>query len=1557
MLLLPAAIALSAPLAAPADPAAAPPAAVEVQRYELAANQDVPELCFVLSESVARRPATPLESFIAVEPAATLSATPRNDRLCLTGFGFGNGYTITLKAGLRGIAGLLAKDMQFRIDIPNRPPELDFAAPHSDVLPRIGAEGLPIRSVNVPKIDVRISRVDDDDLLWDAARSGSPGERGEIVWQGSVEPKGSANQDNVTMLPIETTIGALKPGRYVATAWQAGLPIAGQIPSIQPFTVSDLGLSVYRGPDSLLVAARSLSTAAAAPGIDLALVADNNRELGRTRTDGNGFARFDAALLLGRDGARPQSVRAYGPAGEFAVIGLTDPGKPDRPQPRTDAALIHLDRAGYRPGERADILALLRSDQGAPIVKRPLTVTALRPDGSVFSASTLSDQGDGGYNFAVDIPETGSTGTWRIEARREGDAQPIGTAHFDVGDPPASRLGLSVNTDVAVVDPTQAVNVVVQAQTGDGQPAVNVPGELTVRISGMTVPFPAFPGFSFTDSALPAETQMPAETQRFTTDAAGRASVPVKIVPPAKTMLPLQAEITTGLFDTAGRPVERTIDVPIATHALMLGVRAAPDAIFAPGQSAHFELIAVSPDGARQEKPGAGWEILRREMKPSWVGDRFRYALGSSYAHIAGGQVDISANMPAAVDVPNLPAGFYRIEVFDPNGEAIASTDFSVGWSPGLGAMSDAVVLKPAKPNYSAGDGIDVFVKPPFDADVMLTTADPDIRDAAVQHVPAAGATVHLTIPRDAGLATQLSAMAVAPADAAAPGLPRRASGRIMIPADPAQRTLDVKIDLPPVAMPQRTLSIPVTVTGAGEDQAYVRVALTDERGDGLEPDTPLDSLIARQTGMIDVRNNYGRIITPSGLAGAFPAGTDPAGPQSHPADPTELPQAPMALYSGIVTLDKSGKGTVLLTLPDYAGNVRVSALAWAANRTGQTQTMLAVHYPLNATLPLPEYMTPDDRADLTLLLDNMDGPRGEYRVKIHAEGAVSVQDEAEAVINLAEHEQRTQAVAVLAHGGGDGTIVIGVKGPGNLAFERRLPLKVRGPSPLLTRHSIIVLKPGATLAADPGLTANLRAEGIAFSAALGGGNDLDLIGIAHALAATQPNSADRIVAAATPDLAAEALRQAAALADRPAKDGLNRAVQALSTYQSGDGGFGDLGSAKGQPWFSASVADFLTRAKAKAATVPDTMLAPVLDYLALHTEPEIDPSYSAPGSPQTYSPEALAAAAYANRVLAANGRLTQFQLRYFSDRFLSRMRTPVGAAFIAAAFADLGDKSAAAAAFARAATLPADTLPADIFGSDLRDQALLNAVMAESGAVAQPSIAAVAAKTAQIAAAHRQFNPQEAAWLLRAGIATAPAEVRFKAKIGDRNVDQGAVFTLAAAQSLPAIKNTGDTPLHVALTVSGMPAPGEVKDQGYELQRWLFDSSGKQIDSGTLRQGDVAVVVLTGRFTGQGEAQPVLFDPVPAGWKVEAANIVDPGKRYPWLRDLSDSSPATVIDGIYSVMPRLTGDKREFRVAYAVRATVRGQFGQAGTLVEDRIQPAQSARTAAGKTKVDPAS
>lgn len=1556
MLILPiAALSPKCGLAASGAPAptANPAPALEILKYDLAANQDTPELCFLLSASIARRPATPLESFVSVEPAATLSATPRKDSLCLRGFVFGNAYTVSLKAGLPGVSGALPKDTQFRIEIPNRPPELGFAAQQGDVLPRIGSEGLPIRSVNVSKIDIQIFRIADDNLPFHrtrapltvakAAKIASAG--GERVWQGSVDPKSEANRDAVTMVPIEQTVGPLKPGLYVAIAKAASMPVDGQVLPTQYFAVSDLGLSAYRGPASLLVGARSLASAASAPGIDIALVGANNRELGRVRTDGNGFARFDPNLLRGSGGDRPASILAYGPAGEFAALDLGSEAIETETQPV--AALIHADRAVYRPGETVNILTLVRNDQGGAVSKTPLTANIIRPNGAIFNSQVLSDQGAGSYNFATTLPEDGAEGTWRIEIATETGDRPIGIAKFDVESPTSSRLSLSLNADVAVIDPAQPANVAIQSSYPDGQ-APNLPGELHVAVAAAPVPFPAFPEFAFglADESIPPLSLDPI---RFTADATGKSLLSVKFSSPLKSTRPLEALITARMFDAGGRAVERSVSVPVVTQSLLLGVK--PAAASTAGQNAHFEIIAVSPDGARQEKPGTGWEILRQASIPSWYwnGERFDYRSAVKDTHIAGGTVDVPADAPAMLDT-GLPAGRYRIEVFDPNGEAISSARFTVGWAArNAGDPADKITIKPAKPFYSPGDTADIFVQPPFDADVVLASADPQMRDAAVQHVPAAGATMRLTMPRDAGLEMRLLATAIAPPEQSVPGLTRRAFGQASLSSDPMPHALDVKLDLPETVIPQQSLAIPVTVSGAADEPVYVRIAAIDKRQDGSSPesDSLLDPLIGRQMSAVSALDNYGRIITSSGLSSGVISVSEPSRtPHRADQDGRKSGQEPLALYSAVVTLDKSGKGTVPLQLPDFAGTLKVEALAWSSSRSGQAEAEVAVRYPLNTTLAVPAFLTPDDRADLTLALDNADGPRGEYRVSVRGEGAVTVQDTAEAVFNLAEHEQRTAPVSVTGHApGGAGTIVITVKGPNGMGFERSLPLPVRSAIAGVTRHATLMAKPGAGLTIDPALTAGLRPDTITTWLTASAGNDLDLGGIVQDIKSAEQDSAAQIVNAAMPTL-------------MPPGGAVEQFAKSLAAYQCGDGGFSLFPSGQSDRWLTAYVTDFLSQAKSGGAAVSDIVLRQALDYLALRMDP-------APGTPSDptdgqshYSQQALAEAAYAYEVLAGNGRLDLFQLRYFKDRFQSQISNPVTMGLIAASFAKLGDKTAAATAFARAGSLPIDLALNTLFGSDLRDQAMLTALMIESGAVAQPMIAAAAAKTTTMAAAHRQFSGQEASWLYRAGIQLSKVEGKVKLKIGDKTVEQSLPFTMGAiATPMPAIKNTGDAPLNVAMTVTGLPAP-EARDQaGYEVQRWFFDTSGKPIDPATMRQGDIAVVVLTGRFTGQGETNPLLSDSLPAGWEVEAAEISDPIVRYPWLKDLTGSSYTTISKGRYVAVPRLAGDRHEFKLAYVVRAAIRGQFSLPGTVIEDMAQPTLSARSASGRTKVDPPS
>lgn len=1533
--------------------------ALDVLSYELAANQDVPELCFILSETVARRLDAPLESAIGVEPAIKLSAIPRNNRLCLSGFAFGAPYTVTLKAGLPGVSAVLSKDTQFRVEIPNRPPELSFADSGSDLLPRLGSEGLPIHSVNVPRIELQIFHITDRDLIFDPSRAPLTGEalagftprRGERVWRGSISPKAEANRDAETVLPVASEIGALKPGLYVAVAWasDAAIERSPQPLPTQYFSVSDIGLIAYRTVDSLVVAARSLANAAGAEGVDVALVARNNRELARVRADGNGLARFDASLLQGPTGDQPAEIRAYGAAGDFTRLALEGRTSADS---ATQEATFFPDRVAYLLGDPVNLLILLRNAQGAQSPSPALTIRTRRPDGTTFDVATSRDQGDGSYEFAFTLPADGPPGSWRIEAESDGGGPLIGAADVSVETPSPSGLDVSVGTDAAVIDPAQPGVATVQAQDADDRAVANAPGELDIAVEAAANPFPAFPGFSF---GLDDENRAPSrfDPVKFTTDGGGRSSISLKLGALPNVTRPLEVRLAAQMLDAGGRTTERVTIVPLANQPFFLGVKPMPGPSFTEGQPTRFDIIAVSPDGARQEKAAAGWEILRQDPAPSWLwdGNSFAYRTAFTDTHIVGGTVDIPIDSPASI-APVLPAGRYRIEVFDQSGESISSTGFTVGWAaPDRGDTSDTIEVSPAKRFFTPGEVLDVFVRPPYESDVLLIPVDSVVRDPVVQHIPAAGATLHIDAPRDLANTVHLLATAVAPPDPATPGLSRRAFGAAVVSADKAARGLDVKLTPPDKAAPQQTLSFLVSVDGAGQEPSFVRVVAEEDIADeneGADKAAATD-LLGNPPAFPVTDDIYGKIITPSGLTNGALSLADPADTPSPVHDTASArPEPPRVSYqSGIVALDKTGKGTVSFPLGEFSGKLRVRAVAWSSTRSGQAETRVAVHYPVAVDLALPDRLRPDDRADLTLTLDNIDGPRGEYRVGLHAQGNISTPDEAQMTVNLAEHEKRTQQVSVQAHGPGAGSITLSVQGPGDIAFERHLNLTVDSGNTTVSRHAVFSLKPGATLPADALLLGSARNNGsLRLSLVASDGGTVDLKSLTPDLVADTQQSVEQIVAAGT-----ACFTPGSTEAHGPA-DCLTPAIQRLMNRQGSDGGFSLWGGRyESDPWLTAFAVDFLTRAKSAGCTIPEPEFTFALDYLALRSAAVKLDSFL--GLPE------IARLAYGNKVLAANGRLTIFQLRYFADQLQGPLRTALSTGLTAAAFAALEDRKSAAGFFAQALAIPASD-PAPVgFSSELRDQAMLTALMAESGALASPTLQSAMDKLLAVVANRRQFNVEEAAWMFRAGAALPISQGEIRLKVGDQAVQQQDPYQLTAelgdGMPPPLLKNLGEAPIQLLATVTSAPAVADAKDSnGVEIQRWLFDSTGKPLDPATLRQNDLILVILTGRSTGANH--PLVIDPLPAGWTIEAAEIVEPTIRYPWLKDLTGAEHLVLDKGRYVAAPNLAGDRREFKLAYVARASVRGQFAMPGPMIQDMVLPVLAARGSTGRTKIDAA-
>ncbi len=236
------------------------------------------------------------------------------------------------------------------------------------MLPRENADGVPVTTVNITKLRLKIIRV--GDRLLSQIESGTVDEttlyawkdtdlessQGALVWQGTMDVANVKNDSVVTLVPIHDILKGKPPGAYVLVAMDAAQDETkdyyeeGTV-ATQWVVDSDIALTSFQGTSGLTVFARSYATAHPIGGVKLTLVAKDNNVLTTVTTDGDGRADFPAGLLRATGGDTPVVVMAYG-AGGFqlprpsALRLRSDRSRRQRPRGAGPDRRVPLYRAG-----------------------------------------------------------------------------------------------------------------------------------------------------------------------------------------------------------------------------------------------------------------------------------------------------------------------------------------------------------------------------------------------------------------------------------------------------------------------------------------------------------------------------------------------------------------------------------------------------------------------------------------------------------------------------------------------------------------------------------------------------------------------------------------------------------------------------------------------------------------------------------------------------------------------------------------------------------------------------------------------------------------------------------------------------------------------------------------------------------------------------------------------------------------------------------------------------------------------------------------------------------
>ncbi|WP_425475361.1 MG2 domain-containing protein [Shinella oryzae] len=1548
-----------------------------VVNHTIDSDSATPRACVEFSEPLVKSGAD-YASFVTLDGAAPKAVEAKDRQICIEGLTHGQRYKIAFRPGLpSAVDEPLAAAVDLDIYVQDRAAMVRFTG-DGFVLPGSVRRGIPIVSVNTDSADLKLYRVGDRAIagllaesrfltqLDGYSASNIESQSGELVWQGKIDISPELNKDVVTSFPVDEALPKRKPGVYVLTAAASnGRSNEWDAKATQWFVISDVGLTTYAGTDGLNVFARSLDSAGPLEGVELQLIAKNNEILGTATTDSNGRATFTAGLMRGTAANTPAVIFARKGEDDFVFLDMTragfdlsDRGVTGRPAPGAIDVLAWTERGIYRAGETVHASALARDIEANAVEKLPLTFVFSRPDGVEDRRMVSDGAALGGHAIDLALQANSMRGTWTMQVFTDPKGTAIAEKQFLVDDFVPDRIEFDMTSEAKEIEAGVAAPVSVEGRYLYGAPGAGLEIEGDVALKP-TREDPAYPGYVFglADEEAIEESRIPLEGLGVL-DEAGKTTFDVLVNDLPSTTQRLEALVTLRMNEAGGRAVERSLSLPVKASGPMIGVKPEFQGELSENSVANFTVVAVTPDGAREAMQGLPWKLLSVERDYQWYrdGSSWRYEPVLSTKQIANGTLDVAAD-GGKISVP-VTWGRYRLEVESPEPDGPAtSVEFDAGWYVAATSTEtpDALEISLDKENYAVGDTAKLKVSPRHAGQLLITVGAESLISTQTAEIGAEGGEVDIPVTEAWGAGSYITATLFRPGSDQESRMPMRAIGVTWLKVDPADRKLDVSLDVPEKTLPRQPLDISLKVAGAGADEeAYVTVAAVDVGILNLTryeaPDPAGWYFGQRRLGM-EIRDLYGRLIDGSlGATGRLRTGGDGGEGALQGNPPTEKL---VAFFAGPVKLAADGNVKVSFDIPQFNGTARIMAVAWTKTGVGSASKDVVIRDPIVVTASLPKFLAPGDRSDLRLDIVNTDAPAGDYKVAITHNASVMVeQTGAGQTLTLEPGAKSALTLPLIGGEIGDGLVTVTLTDGNGLSLEQALNVPVRPAAmPITTRRPIEIAANGS-LTIDDQLLADSQLGGASVSLSVSRAAAFDIPALLMSLDRYPYGCTEQTTSRALPLLyLSELSKQSGLPEDTETQKRVQEAIYRVLANQSSSGSFGLWSPGYGDLWLDAFVTDFLTRAREQKFDVPEQAMLQALSNL--QNALSYDVNVSNQGSE----------IAYALYVLARNRKAAISDLRYYADTKLSEFTSPLARAQLAGALGLYGDAQRSMALFSNALGLSRDSimnasLSRSDYGSSLRDGAAILALAAEARPV--PTIIPELVKQVGTQWENKRWtSTQEQTWMLLAARSVKDADKNLKLEINGAEHAGGYAAQMTGKSLLEnplTIANRTGEPVSAMLTTVAAPAdPLPAGGDGFAIERTYYTLDGEEANITEARQNERYVVVLKVTEHNDWASRIIVTDLLPAGFEIDNPSLVDSAKlaNFDWLGETETAHTEFRYDRFVAAFNRSEGNNRDVTVAYVVRAVTPGTYDLPAAQVEDMYRPQYSARTATGRMQV----
>ena len=1045
-----------------------------------------------------------LADHVKVEPSAgplTIGYTSWNYSCSFRGaFKPRNSYTVTVRAGTPMADGRkTAKDFRRTFTMRDRPRRISFAA-EGRYLPAAGSRAIAVKTMNVTNLLCETRPVPLKNIVQLMAREaecydsfygggGDSGDAAELAGdpvKKTVRVKTVLNEEVVTVLPVRDADGKAENGVYLVSvcAKKAGAKTdEGDGPcSWRLVCVTDIGLSVRQSTGGVSVWATSLSSGRPIEGLRAVVYGSNGIAQAEGLTDADGWCMCELP-----NGKNPFAV-VVAKMDETDAVFLSLRGPVEEPDPgprrsfvpeKGSEAYVWTDRGIYRHGEPILVHAILRDGKGNAPRPFPVEIRLLNPEGEVTIKRTQVSDSMGvvarsDFSVAQDQP----SGWWTIDVFTPGDeGTHLGSARIKVEEFVPPQIRVKVTPPAEGTQAGTNLMFTVAAEHLFGGPAKGLPAEAAVMFEDEPFAPRGWEAFRFGDETRRlAPNFKTLDNTRL--DAEGKttfsAEFPKKMRPRAAVKMTMQGSV----FESGGRPASARASTIVHAYPHYIGV-ALPNTLKAGAEKRRCRVVVVNPDGspcrgerrltARFERVETVYGLKQSGGSWEWRSDKVRIPLGDEI------EVVVPQTGMGMLEVPAPSCGDYAVTLREQGSDVTFSASYWVGGE-GDGAVRaplenpSRVSLKADKKVYHPGDRPRITVKAPFAGSAWLAV----MRDKTVysQILSLTNATCELELEPVETSWTPGVDGALSVVQAVKPGprqVANRAIGRIPLKCATLDSSIDVQVKAAVECVPMGGSHVVVDVTAAGQSAVGERAVVTvvDEGINMLTsqktPD-PAGWFGEPRAGEDSLYDVYNRIlpILGDGLkrAGAKTGGGADGDLFRRVSPVPSRRYKPLSMWKLDVPL-KAGRATVPFELPEFVGEVRVTAVAYNARATGASSVQAKVTPNLVMQPDAPRFAAPGDEFLVTMTLSNRSGAKGAVAYDLMAGGSVGLSAPVHGKIELEDGASETLTFPVRAQPApGEGTIVFVAEGLGE-KHKNEILLPVRPAAPWVKKVETVALKAG----------------------------------------------------------------------------------------------------------------------------------------------------------------------------------------------------------------------------------------------------------------------------------------------------------------------------------------------------------------------------------------------------------------------------------------------------------------------------------------------------------------